>query len=91
MKHTVTREQLDSLVSLLDLEDEDVREDYSGRGMYGDTCLGFVTDKSDVRIGIAFAEVFGFDDAWDLSVNVRTDAMGRSSIVYFPGVKVEQA
>lgn len=89
MKTTITREQLDQLVSLLDLEDEDVRDDYSGRGMYSDTCLGFVTDKSDVRIGIAFAEVFGFDTAWDLTANVRNDSMGRSSIVYFPGIKVE--
>jgi hypothetical protein len=81
-----------------------VRADYSGRGMYGAECIGFVTDKP-LRIGYAIAAVFGVDDGTiDCEVDedrcqvgeklmdaATTDSMGYDTIVYFPGFTVEGA
>ena len=51
-----------------------VRE-YSGRGMYGRTCIGVRTDYPEDLI--AEAGVKG----------ARTDSMGKSEIVYWPSVE----
>lgn len=70
--------------------DEDaLREDYSGRGMYGDTCIGVVLSgvSAFARFLIAVAAESSDDAAW-LADNVVVDNMGRSMIYYFPGVKV---
>lgn len=85
----ISRDQLEELKSALDLLDEDVRYDYSGRGMYGRECLGLVVDATDLVVGVALSQVFG-DDAWDIARNACTDSMGRGAIVYFPGYTVEQ-
>lgn len=62
---------------------------YSGRAMFGRPCLG--VDTGDV--GEVFAAVLeaveGDDDTHDLQDafrNMRTDAMGRGTILYFPNV-----
>lgn len=85
---TITRDQANELVQALDLEQDDLRTDYSGRGMYGDECFGLIIDVPDLIVGVAMRDVFG-EDAWDIARAARTDSMGRSTIVYFPGWKVE--
>lgn len=86
---TITEDQLDSLRSFLDIEDDDVRRDYSGRGMYGESCIGFVIDIPDVSLGVALCAVLGESIAVDMARDAQADSMGRSTIVYFPGWKVE--
>lgn len=55
-----------------------VRKDYSGRGMYGATCYGIVTDDSVNCIEIAAEH--GLKRA-------EADSMGRQAIVYWPHIK----
>ena len=83
---TITRPQLEQITDALDLDYDDVREDYSGRSMYGRTCLGFTTDATAYRLGVIMARVLG-DEADDLSC--VSDSMGMGMIYYFPGLTVE--
>lgn len=61
--------------------------DYSGRGMYGSTCPGIVTDAGAAMVGFLIACVCaGDEDTWledhtDL-VPTRWDNMGLSMIFY---------
>lgn len=88
----LTKDQVRNIAYALDLDpdsDSDVRTDYSGRGMYGDRCLGFVIDVPDVLVGVALATVLDENDAWEIARDARIDSMGRSTIIYFPGWTVE--
>jgi len=71
----------------------DIRWDYSGRGMYGKTCVGFVTDVSPVLFGYTMGQAMAemndqrrFMDqspTWEENdVPRRADSMGRSTIYY---------
>lgn len=78
----------------------DVRDDYSGRGMYGKTCVGFVTD-SPIKFAMTLASVLtGWERDYDESgedydfpvwydLTVATDNMARDAIVYFPNLQIE--
>lgn len=55
---TISRYDLEALQDFMD--NCETRSDYSGRGMYGAKCFGFVTD-SPLKIGYAIAAVFGVD------------------------------
>jgi len=77
-----------------DIEPENLRWDYSGRGMYGRECFGIVGRMSDyTRFIVALtqwedgSELAG-DYAWELADRVSTDNMAYDTIFYFPGVKV---
>jgi hypothetical protein len=41
---TVSREVIEYAMMNANLETEDLRDNYSGRGMYGQECFGFVTN-----------------------------------------------
>lgn len=99
---TINRDIVIYALENANLDSEGLREDYSGRGMYGDTCFGFVTNDYGssfaffVQLGIVGAqnEEQSLDDDSDyfdtgeaelLANSARTDAMGHSTIVYFPG------
>lgn len=101
--YTVTREQLDAFQETIDDYDEEVgaqvRDDYSGRGMYGTTCIGVVI--GDLRflpaitaeLAYIVGELAPSDDItalteflWELPT--ETDSMGRSTIVYWPNVRI---
>jgi len=66
---------------------------YSGRGMYGESCLAFVAEEP---IGEVFARVLERVAAKPHVYNVgelarsfsymKQDSMGRDQIYYFPGV-----
>lgn len=53
-------------------------DDYSGRWMFGKTCVGIICDNAYSCIEAAAAQ--GIRGA-------RTDNMGRSYIVYWPSIK----
>lgn len=58
--------------------DAEVREEYSGRGMFGRTVPAIVTDAPLTMIGWAAGTL---DISWD-EVPTRTDSMGRQTVVY---------
>lgn len=71
------------------LEQEALREDYSGRGMYGKECPGLVGSRKEfVRFYIRLAAQIGADEAEDLANAAREDSMGREEIVYWPGTEL---
>ena len=60
--------------------DVEVREDYSGRGMYGETCVGLVVEDTADLLATGFAAA---EEGIDYrALPKRTDSMGRSIIVY---------
>lgn len=68
------------------------RGDYSGRGMYGATCVGIVMNPSDLlTLG---ANISALDDqelrVW-LMNRYSTDSMGYDTIVYWPGVTCDDS
>lgn len=87
----VTADQLeDELVGLLD--EVTIRNDYSGRAMYGETCFGIVTDQTDMVVGMALGGALNvFDiDPYDVVCRARSDNMGYDRIVYFPGFRLAE-
>jgi len=71
-----------------DSDEVGVREDYSGRGMYGAKCLGFTVSSQAAafRLMVGMTSVLGADEAARIAGRAATDSMGRDMIVYFPGV-----
>jgi hypothetical protein len=101
---TITAAQLVQLTSTLedfghDSEDFDIRTDYSGRGMYGNACLGIVSHDSGLTTALSFelaallTEDQDFDDLrqnfHEIASIQQTDSMGRGTIVYWPGIQVD--
>lgn len=78
--------------------DNGPRWGYSGRGMYGKTCFGFVGDEEQyAEFLFALIEQNHEDDAHvsdaiqvarEFSSRVCRDSMGFETIFYFPGVTV---
>ena len=109
MKREITQEQVDAVTAILydmyaTASDVDFRSDYSGRGMYGKTCVGFVVQTPAVglmSVGAALAEVLRSADEDDVDYNEKLnllhfmvtnaciDNMGMDMIVYFPGVTLK--
>lgn len=96
MTTAIPRDALEQLAinADLDLEDE-LRLDYSGRGMYGSTCIGIVgsvttlthfirTLSEQVLVG----EENGLVPFLEEVHNVRQDSMGRDQIFYWPYITV---
>jgi hypothetical protein len=70
----------------------DFRGSYSGRCMYGKTCVGVVAgDLSSFLSFFAFL-VRCLDDDNDIEkiANVRQDSMGRQTIYYWPSIESEE-
>lgn len=89
-----TLERRHVIAAVLDagLEERHLREDYSGRHMYGRQCLGLVgSHKEFVRFYIRLAGWIGSDEAEDLAIAAREDNMGREKIVYWPGWELSAA
>jgi hypothetical protein len=83
---TITQEQIDNIVDDLGLDyEEGVYTNYSGRGMYGKTCVGFVLDSTDqiLALGAALQEHLG------TIPYAAKDSMGYSTIIYFSQLQLE--
>ena len=63
----------------------EVRRDYSGRGMYGATCIGFVSDLSAMVIAKKLVQFGGAE----FVESAREDSMGLATIYYWPDVKAD--
>jgi len=67
---------------------------YSGRAMYGSSCLGIVTENVTKTMLILARSLMEMDEQDTLSMLVdtshRTDSMGRNStVVYFPNLAMD--
>lgn len=94
MNTTITRQQLQQAEDFLEKFEiyNAVRTNYSGRGMYGKECVGFVVGYSEVGLaGLAIAYAFDGDlmEAAEILQNASTDSMGFDTIVYFRGLSVD--
>lgn len=84
----LTVDQVTDITLAADLELSSFTNTYSGRGMYGERCIGWdVDDLSDAPmvLALAFAEFLDPYEARRLAENARTDNMGLGYIIYFPG------
>lgn len=69
--------------------DYDFRDDYSGRCMYGKTCIGIVGGDIDVIYTQLndYLNNNGYDDIINKLGFPRVDNMGLNYIVYFPHLR----
>ena len=73
---------LDAL-ELAGLDEDALREDYSGRGMYGHECFGVVV-KNIPEIARFAAALGSLTECDDLMEDAASDEMGLGLILYFP-------
>lgn len=101
MTHVVERDVFLVLRDVAENADVDLRPDYSGRAMYGDTCLAIVTDDMQglvkFVIGLVSAVNVGDPDVAERvsalvdeleAGGLRQDNMGRGFVLYWPKVTV---
>ena len=83
-----------------DAEDVNIRNDYSGRGMYGRRCVGITGRKADCMTVIgeviklahsesAHNDELDFDSAVDLLMSFDQDSMGYDVILYWEDIQAE--
>lgn len=85
---TITVEQLIDIAEAAELERHNVRTTYSGRGMFGRTCVGFdLSGAGDLfALGAAVERVLGYEAReWG---SPSTDGMGHGIIAYFRGLEL---
>ena len=78
---------------------DDVRYDYSGRGMFGNECIAIVTDEGCFSIATSLQEISDeYEDDDEVSEMIesmlgrepRQDSMGLSTVYYWPAVEVAE-
>jgi len=89
----LTAEQLEILTDAIDATGVELRP-YSGRGMYGQSCLGIVPNTDTARYFMYLAQILitdGQEEILDLLIGSpsREDSLGRDTIVYFPNLLVD--
>ena len=102
MSQEVTREEVVKAINIV-AQDLGEAQSYVGRGMYGKSCLGIVSDmepkKLSIKLALGVVSYFGNpdNDTVDIDIidtverllarDVRSDSMGHDTIVYFPGIE----
>jgi hypothetical protein len=88
--------QIELLKTFANDNDYNLRLDYSGRSMYGKTCIGFDTDSNQnlFSLGIDLARFLSENSEYDLleafqNTTIKSDSMGMGDIVYFPKMEIE--
>lgn len=84
-------------VEVLEQHYDDVRSDYSGRGMYGASCFGIVSDGSGWNLVQSLMELRADAEDEDLAEDLQTlldsepstDSMGYDTIYYWRNIGVE--
>ena len=84
----LTREQLRILVDAADRCGLEFRTGYSGRGMYGEQCIGVVGYLSDLIAFVLLVAEREKDLAQDELTQLTWDSMGLSTIYYWPKLAV---
>lgn len=75
----------------------EIRHDYSGRGMFGEKCFGFVVENPEAAIAEIQADINGIyelkelqQEFTELLQHSRRDSMGFDTILYFPGYQTTE-
>lgn len=93
--------QVQELIDFITDAGYEVGEGYSGRGMYGDTCVSITISRDDNEAGVVAAIMTAavegatdLEDAVNKTIELgrvfadsSTDSMGRDTILYFPRMK----
>lgn len=91
MQYLMDPDDLYEILRAADLHEEDVKSNYSGRGMYGKTCLGlslYGASKA-LDVGVALHKVLG-EEAWEVIQTANMDSFGMGVILYFTGVQLDE-
>ena len=83
-------DELDTLTDYASDLDFTVRTGYSGRCMYGATCVGIV-GRGEATEVIGYINEDHPDLAAKLLRGMRTDSMGLSTIYYWPNLTVDSS
>lgn len=90
MSTTITSQQLHDIADAMEIKESSIRANYSGRGMYGRTCVGFDLDTTGELfiLGACAWQVLGIEATeWG---SPSTDGMGRGIIAYFQGLELAE-
>ena len=89
----ISTEAFEALTMAVEAHDGSVLPDYSGRGMFGRTCVGFTCNSLGdfARILLALKEEHADELADWLAYGgeVQRDNLGMDTLYYFPGLSVE--
>lgn len=87
--------ELAEAIGRIDFEEHDLRPHYSGRAMYGDSCIAYVGYNPAAFVVELAAMIGDADDLCEVRERMaelgvpRSDSMGYSMVYYFPGVTVD--
>lgn len=80
----ITENELSAALWEADLvEDEALMREYGGRGMYGKTCPGIVTDMEGYSKFLVQLAQVNPDVAWEMAQATEWDSMGRTENIYY--------
>lgn len=86
---TINEADASELDSLAETYEMTLRNDYSGRGMYGEKCFGIdYWSTSSWEVAKYLMEALGVDRTYQIMEVHHMDSMGMDYIHYFPGVTV---
>lgn len=81
--------------------DSTIRTDYSGRGMYGRTCVGYTGENVLMfafRLAVTLAEqindpaeLFDVEDMLEAIGSPSTDSLGWNTLYYWPNITATEA
>jgi hypothetical protein len=86
VKYELDYDELLDAVDDANIDGDALRVDYSGRAMYGSSCVAIVGKDSDLVRFTRAVVVSEMDDDW--LDEVRADGMGRDTVYYWPSVQV---
>jgi hypothetical protein len=81
----LTEDQMDDLYNAADTVDGEIVTGYSGRGMFGDECVGIILTNESALF--TFARQLD-DELAELLGDPRWDSMGLREIAYWPKASV---
>lgn len=90
--HTLTTTQQNFLTTFCEMFDLGLRTDYSGRGMFGKSCVGFVLSPyvSQFMVGMELGRYLALtEEGAELATLIEgnsIDDTGKGKIIYFPNI-----
>ena len=96
-KQTISKELGSVIREVAEDCDIQIHDDYSGRYMYGATCLGLSLEGSASSLFAAFirglknADNHTMEEAAEMFDDMKTDNLGLGTILYFPGWKFDES
>ena len=77
---------IDLITETAERLDISVRDDYSGRGMYGRYCIGITGDLSDL-VRLVSRVIEDAEEEVPELANIASDSMGYDKIFYWPSLE----